>query len=63
MAYNLTDEELLEKLITDPAWCLFYHRERVKRLLPFLARSYMLIEGIKIEVSERLKLAEGGPDG
>lgn len=50
MAYNITEEELVERLITDPAYCLFYHREKVKRLLPSLARAYKLVSEIQKEL-------------
>lgn len=50
MAYNLTEEELVQRLITDPAWCLFYHRSRVKNLLPSLARAYILVSEVQKEL-------------
>lgn len=63
MAYNISDERLLELLITDPTWCLFYHRERVKQLLPTLVKSHMLVEGVRAEINEQLKVSEGARDG
>lgn len=63
MAYNVSDERLLELLVSDPSYCLFYHRERVRMILPTLAKSHMLVEGIRKEINKSLKLAEGVPDG
>lgn len=62
MAYNLPDERLLELMVSDPRWVLVYHRQSVVRLLPTLAKSHMLVEGIRKEVEETLEKAEGPPD-
>ena len=53
MAYNISEEELLRQLIIDPSYCLFYHREKVKRMLPSLAKAYILVSEIQKELSER----------
>lgn len=46
---HLSDEILLHWLIKDPSWCLFYHRDQVRRMLPALAKSHVLITGIEKE--------------
>lgn len=63
MAYNVSDERLLELMVSDPSWCIFYQREKVRMMLPTLAKSHMLVEGIKKEINESLEKAEGAPDG
>jgi hypothetical protein len=50
VAYNISDERLLELMITDPSYCLFYHREKVRRLLPSLARAYILVSELQKEL-------------
>jgi hypothetical protein len=55
MAYNLTDEEFLDRLITDPSWCLFYQRDRTKRALPVLVKAFKLVQEIK-EIMPNLTL-------
>jgi hypothetical protein len=47
MAYNLTDEEFLDRLVSDPSWCLFYQRDRTKRALPTLVKAFRLVQEIK----------------
>ena len=46
MAYNIPDKRLLELCITDPSYCLFYHRARLKDLLPEIAKSHLLVTTI-----------------
>jgi hypothetical protein len=50
VAYNISDEKLLELMITDPSYCLFYHREKVRQLLPSLARAYKLVSEVQKEL-------------
>jgi hypothetical protein len=58
MAYNLTEEKILEHMINDPTWTLFYHREKVERMLPSLAQAYRLIGGLMKELEEKIKSGE-----
>ena len=53
MAYNLSQEELLRRMISDPSWVMFYHREKVKRMLPTLARAYMLVSEVQKELTNQ----------
>lgn len=71
MAYNIPDKKLLEYCITDPAYCLFYHRSRLKELLPEIAKSHLLVLAISelvdksVEESKDVldaKLTEEGKD-
>lgn len=55
MAYNITEEKLLEMLVSDPSWCLFYHRERVRQLLPAMAQSYVLVGGLQKELTKNMQ--------
>ena len=55
MAYNVSDEDLLKLCISDPSYCLFYHRDRVKQLLPSLAEAYLLVGNIQKELTKSLK--------
>lgn len=55
MAYNLSDEELLLRCVTDTDWVLFYHRSRIKQILPALAKSHMLVTQIEKQVSESIE--------
>jgi hypothetical protein len=63
MAYNISDEKLLTLCVSDPSYCLFYHRPRLKELLPALAKSHMLVTQIEKMVEESLEekqRSEGG---
>lgn len=44
---NLSNEMLLRWMIKDPSWCLLYHREQVKQLLPAMAKSHVLVVNIE----------------
>jgi hypothetical protein len=57
---DIEDEIFLRWLIKDPSWCLFYHRDRVRQLLPVLAESHILVTGIKEELTKQLQEIEGG---
>lgn len=66
MAYNISEEVLLERIINDPGWVLFYQRDRLKRLLPAMAEAYILVDRLKkqverdsIEIKERVFLCAG----
>ena len=50
VAYNISDEKLLELMVTDPSYCLFYHREKVRQLLPSLSRAYTLVNELQKEL-------------
>lgn len=58
MAYNVSDERLLELLIKEPSYCLFYHRDRVTKILPSLAKAYILISDLQKELEEKLNRGE-----
>jgi len=53
MAYNMTDEEFVEHLIRNPDYCMFYHRARIRQLLPSLAKAYRLVDGIQKELEKK----------
>lgn len=58
MAYNISDEELAEKLVTDPSfpsYSLVYHRAQVKQMLPSMAKAYLLVYELQKELTKRLQ--------
>lgn len=55
MAYNITDDELLKLMISDPSWCMFYQREKVKQLLPTLAKAHILVTTIEEQIKEKVE--------
>ena len=58
MAYNLSDEEIVNRAVTDPEWILFYHRSRLKLLLPAMAQAYLLVGKVQEELLESQKRDE-----
>jgi hypothetical protein len=48
---DIEDNLLLKAMIRDPGWCLFFHRNQVKRLLPAMAKNHILV----INLEKRLK--------
>ena len=50
MAYNLSDEEVINRAVTDPDWVLFYHRAHLKLLLPAMAQAYLLVGNLQQEL-------------
>ena len=60
---KLEERILLHSLIENPDWCLFYHREQVKLLLPALAKSHILVTGIEQQLRKDLAELEGSRDG
>lgn len=56
---HISKEELLQLLITDPNWCIHYHRDKVKQLLPALTKAYVLTttieKGLLKELREKSK--------
>ena len=58
MAYNLSDEEIVRRLVTDPEWVLFYQRSRLKYLLPAMAQAYLLVGKVQEELIESQKRDE-----
>jgi hypothetical protein len=60
---KLEERILLHSLINNPDWCLFYHREEVKLLLPALAKSHILVTEIEKQLVKDLEALEKGRDG
>ena len=63
---NVSDEILLQWMIKDPSWCLFYHREQVKRLLPAIAKSHIIMTSIENRLNktqENLNIEKRDSDG
>ena len=50
MAYNLSDEDIVKRAVTDPEWILFYHRSHLKLLLPAMAQAYLLVGNVQKEL-------------
>lgn len=50
MAYNLSDEEIIQRAVTDPDWIMFYHRAHLKQLLPAMAQAYLLVGKVQEEL-------------
>lgn len=60
---DISNEILLRWMIKDPSWCLLYHREQVKQLLPALAKSHILVINIEkrlMDEVEKLEIVDGG---
>jgi hypothetical protein len=55
MAYNISDDELAELVIKEPSYCLFYHREHLRQLLPSMAEAYLLVGKLQKELTEKLQ--------
>lgn len=58
MAYNISDEELAKLVIKEPSYCLFYHREHLRQLLPSMAQAYLLIGELQKELTKKLQSEE-----
>lgn len=44
---DIDDDILLRAMIKDPGWCLFYHRNQIKRMLPDMAKSHFTVINIE----------------
>ena len=58
MAYNISDEQLVELMVKEPSYCLFYYRTRVRELLPDLAGAYLLVGNVQKNLIKSLEQAE-----
>lgn len=50
---DIPNDQLLRAMIRDPGWCLFSHRDQVKRMLPAMAESHVLILNIQKRLREQ----------
>jgi hypothetical protein len=50
MAYNISEEDLVKEAVNNPEWVLFYHRSRLKLLLPAMAQAYILVGNVQKEL-------------
>lgn len=52
---HIDENRLLEKLIEDPNWCLFYHRDQVRQLLPSMTKAFVLVNTIEAGLIKKLR--------